>query len=288
MKPNLELDFGFYPCELDIVQGPVTISTLPNFSESRKRIKECPSVQNGWIYQRNGRVFSLPKTHSIEHSSTDDPEHLKFHIWALSFFTGMRLTTEDAGFLDTTPVEKGKLVDFVLLGNTETGVKLAENFWACNQTRGGQKQTDRFCAAVHSLFVSQNPQHLQFERFIYLYIAFDACFAILREEKQQTKQKPSHAERLKWMCKYFDIPVPAWAEGETPQVAALRNDAIHEGLFVGQPLGLAMEGDESGWNLTLEMTALACRFLVGILGVPDKNYLKSPINDRQRRGLHLT
>ena len=294
LKPPLRLEFGFYPHKLDIIQGPVTISTLADLAKKENEIKESLNVRDGWIYPGNAyphRVFPLPKTHTIEHSSTNDPEHLKFHIWALSFFTGMRLTTEEAGFLDATPIKKGMLVDFgIAFKEIPLAIELAEQFWRQNQTKGKQVQTDRFCAAVHALFVSQNPQHLQFEQFIYLYTALDACFRVLWETKPETGKEPSHTRRLEWMCNRFDIPVPEWADmganGST-EVAALRNGAIHEGLFIGQPLGFAMEGSEADRNLTLEMERLVCRLLAGILEVPDKDYFKLPLSCRQKSLLCL-
>ena len=305
-KPPLNLEFGFYPHKLDIIQGPVTISTLADLAKKESEIKEYLDVQNGWIYPGNAqthrleggvsiepypcRVFPLPKTHAIEHSSANDPKHLMFHVWALSFFTGMRLTTEKAGFLDATPIRVGRLVDFgVAFEEIPLAIELAEQFWRRNQTKG--RQIDRFCAAVHALFVSQNPQHLQFEQFTYLYTALDACFRILWEKKPGAGGKLSHAERLKWMCCQLHIPIPAWANpgtGKSTQVADLRNDAIHEGLFVDQPLGFAMEGSGSNQNLPLEMKRLVCRFLVGILGVSDSDYFQSPLNDGQRNLLCLT
>ena len=64
----------------------------------------------------SSRVFSLPKTHAIEHSSAEYSKQLIFHVWTLSFFKGMRLTTEAAGFLDSTVIKPGVLVDFVPVG----------------------------------------------------------------------------------------------------------------------------------------------------------------------------
>ena len=65
------------------------------------------------------RIFGLPKTHSITHAAPDSVDHVEFHVWGLSFFTGMRLTTTEAGFVDATPIKPGKLVDFVLLNRLE-------------------------------------------------------------------------------------------------------------------------------------------------------------------------
>jgi hypothetical protein len=47
-------------------------------------------------------VFGLPKRHVIEHAAADSDDHLTFHLWAFSFFTGMRLTATEAGFVDAT------------------------------------------------------------------------------------------------------------------------------------------------------------------------------------------
>ena len=88
--------------------------------------------QSGTIRERAyaSRVFPLPKTHLIKHSAATSEDHLDFHIWALSFFVGMRLTATEAGFLDATPLKPHSLVDFVLLGSSLTrAVELAEDFW---------------------------------------------------------------------------------------------------------------------------------------------------------------
>lgn len=58
-----------------------------------------------------GRVSGLPHAHLIEHATGACEDHLDFRIWALSFFVGRRLTPTEAGFLDTTPLKPGKLVD---------------------------------------------------------------------------------------------------------------------------------------------------------------------------------
>lgn len=202
----------------------------------------------------------------------------------MSFLLGMRVTTEEAGFLDATPIKAGKLVDFVLLGQgLPNGVALAEDFW--NRNAGTPEQCRRWAAAVHALFLAHYPPALQFEQFVYLYAALDACFAIM---KPQTRIP--HAQRIEWMCGQFGMPVPAWASPAgtgTAEVAAIRNDAIHEALFMGAPLGFALHGVGTNQNLTLEMEALICRFLAALIGVTDTEYLTSRTDTRQRHGLRL-
>lgn len=295
----LTAEFGYYPQSLDFTIGPVTVSTLPGLEQTVADIETSDGVDGDWIYSGPqlvsnwgnlserpypARVFGLPKTHRIEHGSADGPEHLNFHLWALSFFTGMRLTAEEAGFLDATPIKSGKLVDFVLLGQgLPNGVLIAEDFWQRNAAT--PEQCRRWAAAVHALFLAHYPPALQFEEFIYLYTALDACFAMMKP----TTHAP-HAKRIEWMCGEFGMPVPDWAAtvgtGQA-EVAAIRNDAIHEALFMGAPLGFALHGIGTNQNLTLEMEALICRLLATLIGVTDTDYLTSKTNTRQRHGLRL-
>lgn len=114
--PQLSAEFGYYPQPLDLTSGPVTIATLANLEQIVTDVTDDDTVDGEWIYcgsqltQNFGgevfkrpypaRVFGLPKTHRLEHSSADGPDHLNFHFWALSFLTGMRLMAEEAGFLE--------------------------------------------------------------------------------------------------------------------------------------------------------------------------------------------
>ena len=192
------------------------------------------------------RVFGLPQTHTIEHAGAEGDEHLDFLVWALSFLVGMRLTTTEAGFLDATPAKPGSLVDFVLRGQSlSKGMELAERFWTNN--RHEPRNAQRFAAAIHALFLGQNPQALQFEEFIYLYTAIDACYRLAAEFRQPSKKK-SHAERIGWMCAEFGLATPDWAKPSASggiQAAAIRNDALHEALYVDAPLGFAVHGGGS-------------------------------------------
>lgn len=297
---TISAEFGYYPHALDLTAGPVTIATLAGLDQTVTDVTSDEMVDGDWIYsgpqltQNFGgqtyerpypaRVFGLPKTHSIAHTTAHASDQVTFHVWALSFFLGTRLTTEEAGFLDATPIKARKLVDFVLLRNSLTnGILLAEDFWQRNTSEPAQCQ--RWAAAVHALFIAQYPQALQFEEFMYLYAALDACYVMMKP-----KGRIPHAERIEWMCKELGMPVPTWAatgrSGKAP-IAVIRNDAIHEALFMGAPLGFALHGAGTNQNLTLEMQALVCRFLVAIIGATDRSYITSPVTTRQRHGLTL-
>lgn len=306
MSHSLKMEFGFFPEYLDLAHGPVTVSTLPDFSSSKDGIETHPNLRDGWIYPGNAetkllgggirtepylkRIFGLPKTHVIEHGNADGEQHLKFHIWTLSFFVGLRLTTEEAGFLDTTPIKKGVLVDFVVTDKLDRAIELAEHTW--NKNSAFPEQIKRINAAIHSLFLSHSQQALHFEQFQYVYMALDACFAVLWQQNKNGVQ-PNHSERLSWMCEKLDVSIPTWAtvgnkKSKKTEVSELRNAAIHEALFAGEPFGFVIDGVGSQQNLVLEIQNLTCRILAGLLGVSDAQYFKSAIGDRQRKGVRLS
>ena len=147
-RQRLQKIFGFYPKPFQLNAGPVTITPLPEFEQSIADTLASDHIEKDWIYAPpqqtrefgsgevrdcpySARVFGLSKTHLIEHTAATGEEHLDFHLWALSFFMGMRLTATEAGFLlDATPLKAGKLVDFVLQGSSLTlAVELADDFW---------------------------------------------------------------------------------------------------------------------------------------------------------------
>ena len=54
------------------------------------------------------------------------------------------------------------------------------------------------------------------------------------------------------------------------------------------PLGFAVHGGSTNQDLTLEMSALVCRFLVALIGGDDAAYFKLSVNTRQIHGLALS
>jgi hypothetical protein len=297
--------FGYYPLPLDLTVGPILVETLPELDQTVADMDASDGVEKGWIYapprQRRdflsgqietlpyaSRIFGLPKTHALTHASADGADHLTFHIWCLSFFTGMRLTATEAGFVDATPLKPGTLVDFVPGRiDLEKALQLAERFWIDNKS-----EPHRACliaAAIHALFLAQNPLLLQFERFLLLSCALDACYA-LASSLNPPPPRLGYARRILWMCELFGMPVPTWADpaaASGPEAALLRNETVHEALFVGEPLGFAVHGPGTNRNLPLEMEAVICRLLVALLGAPAARYVTTPVTTRQRQALDL-
>ncbi|MCJ7874722.1 hypothetical protein [Phaeobacter sp. J2-8] len=298
-----DLEFGFRPLAMDVIAGPITIETLDGLEDRVAEVEQSDQKYQDWIYSPRqkikhlgtgeiyyapyaARVFGLPNTHIIRHIEDVGLGHLQFHIWSLGFFTGQRLSATEAGFLDATPLKPGKLNDFELLGDSlPKAVQLAEAYWLDNMH--DRKQLARFEAAIHALFLAQNPRLLQFEAFMFLYTALDACFKMMKESLSGPHPR-THGERTIWMCEQYGVPVPEWAEPDGgTEIADLRNPAIHEGLYVGEPLGFAVEGQGANRNLNLQMQAVVCRLLVAIVGGAETDYVKSDVTSRQRHGLRL-
>ena len=234
------------------------------------------------------RVFQVPKTHVVEYVEGTSQDHLDFLVWSLSFLVGMRLSATDAGFLDATPVKPGKLVDFVPVGETlGRGMELADRFWLCNKTT--PYNAKRYQAAIHALFLGQNPRSLEFETFMYLYSALDACYA-LAKSLRSPKANHRHDERIEWLCEEFGLVTPNWAHRRKrgtrggSEVSWVRNSAVHEALFMDAPLGFAIRHDHG--RMTLEMSALVCRLLVALVGGTG-DYVGSSLDSGQRYGLKL-
>ena len=62
---------------------------------------------------------------------------------------------------------------------------------------------------------------------------------------------------------------------------------MHEALFMEEPLGFAVCKEGSFGNLPLEMNNLVCRLLVALIRGKDKDYIGSPVGDRNYRLLRL-
>jgi len=306
---GVSAQFGYYPKRCDIETGRFSVQSLPDHESRVATVTGDSNVLKDWIYPGaqqhrdfmsgnvrsmpyNARVFGLPNTHVLTLRESGSREELDFVVWCLSFFIGMRLTTTEAGFLDATPIQPGKLVDFSLSRCTEADViELALNY--LESERGDPRAHKRVAAVIHALFLAQYPQSLSFEQFQYLYMALDACFKLVAVKEAQ-EPRTSHAGRVQWMCEKFDIPVPDWAKNAKAAPSSLsvvRNDTFHEALFFDGPLGFSIYGGNQPTadrgNITLQMQALVCRLLLAILGKPGINYVKTPVDTRQLHALEL-
>lgn len=172
MISQMSVDFGYCPETLTLNSPLISVRALPNLGPIVEEVSSSSQVAADWIYAGTqqvhemgggvrslpyaSRVFGLPKTHTLQHNACEGPEHITFHVWALSFFLGMRLTTTEAGFVDATPIKPRKLVDFILVNKgLEKSLEVTERFWQAHN--GRPERAKIFSAAVHALFLAQIP-----------------------------------------------------------------------------------------------------------------------------------
>ncbi len=303
----MSVEFGFYPLPLNTDYGDFRIKTRDDLESVVKAVESSPFVEGEWIYSPPrqvhvfgtdsikvlpypSRVFGLPKTHTLSHK-TDDPERLRFLVWCFGFFVGMRMSDQEAGFLDATPIKPGVSNDIVWFGDSlMIALATADDFFTANATAAKVGRTIR--AAMHSYLASDVPMLLDYERFIHLYTAIDACYAAQVLIAGPPKKRQSHAERIAYLCEELGIPGPWWADRNSAFVAKQRNETLHEGLFFDEPWGFSVFGghqhnDPKQHMLLLEMQKLTCRIVIALIGVQDREYLTSSVSDRQRHGLRL-
>jgi hypothetical protein len=298
------LDFGYYPFETEIRATDVTISPLLEFEQATSNDALAELFEGGWCYAPprgtwnpfNGerrllpyraRVFGLPKTHRMHHARSDDVEHLRFVMHCLGFFEGMRFDDSGAGFLDATPVERGKLNDFALIGNDlARAIDFSDAFWMRHRETPVVAKT--LLGVFQSMALSCRPQAMVFEEFLYAYTALEGCCAIARAIGV-LGDAVGHAIRLRSLCEALSIPVPVWLTSEVAVNAVkVRNLAVHEGLFLGEPYGFAifhmMDVPEAERHMTealpSAMQNLVCRILVALLGLPVEDYRRSSTYER--------
>ncbi|HEY9347110.1 MAG TPA: hypothetical protein VIQ53_17455 [Inquilinus sp.] len=303
------VEFGYWPRAEKLIAGDINIRPLDPGSDRELDDFDRDHVSGDWIYAPlnrtrqmfsgeiitqpySRRVFPLPKTHELSHKHSEGQEHLKYLVWCLGFFVGMRLTTTEAGFLDGTPIRERKLVDFVVGGKNGLAdcLQLSERFWQYHKIK--PSITGVMPAIINAYFMCQLPILLQFEQFIYAYTALDGCFALW---KQITTSPPRgrlpHSHRIKVICEEYGMDLPDWAAPNSKnhtKISELRNAAMHEAIYYEEPLGFAVFSlNNSSRNLTLEMTSLVSRFIIALLGRHDVSYVHSPVSAREMHGLKL-
>ena len=302
------IDFGFYPRGFDKTSGPIAIATLPNLDDKIKDVSSSEYVEGNWIYSPpsrvqdifskrvktipySARVFTLPKTHRLSHTNSLGPTHVRFLVFCLGLFAGMRMSETEAGFLDATPIAPGEAHDIVWLNDDSlfTAVQYADRFWTAHAAKPRIEVAMR--GAIHSYFISRMPSLLEFEKFIYLYTALEGCHYVHSVIQGQDPTKILHKQRIKRLCEVFSISIPSWADPSNHLVAKHRHLTLHEGLFFEEPLGFQIFGGRNrnvqDGMLLLQMAALTSRLIIALLGMETCDYVRSPIDTRQRYGVRL-
>ncbi|MDE3269680.1 MAG: hypothetical protein OYH77_05295 [Pseudomonadota bacterium] len=285
--------FGYYPYPLEAKEGNISIETLPGLKEKTDQVY-CQGllIENDWAstssYIRAG-VFHLPHTHVIKCTEKISEEQLDFYVWILSFFVGMRLTTDDYGFVGSATLKPNGFTDFVFTGQPYSAViTLTQEFLERYDEKNKQVVMKRVRAILHALYLGRRKNQLQYEQFIYFYIAIDACYRLVKDRERVKYPKSitriNHNQRVSWLCDRLCMTPPNWHE----DISEERNAIFHEAMYAGAPLGYKVT---ENLDLPREMAQFVCRILVAILigkeRAKDNHYVQSPVNDHHVYGLSL-
>jgi hypothetical protein len=295
----MEMEFGYYPDAFDFVGSKLKVTTLPDLTATKAKLLLHRAVYREWAFAPqlpatidyphsqalpyNDRVLFLPMTHRFEHPDPDQ-YRLYYLAWVFGFIVGMRIAPKHSGFIDNTPLKPGQFTDFYGgQKELEVGLECADALW--DRHSGNDYGLRSLEGAIHALWLSQRQNLLHFEQFTYAYFAIDACWKAASLLQGMTTAG-GHPGRIAALRNHFQIPDPGW-----PDLTAVRGDLMHEGLMSDGsrrlPLGYANvpNARDPSSSLPHEMCRFVCRVLAGLLGLPARHYIQSPINDMQEHAL---
>ena len=137
--------FGFWPRPWRIAVPGLSVEPVADYADVVEFINKNERAFDGWFYPPLGRrfssalgfsvpwmpatAFSLPSTHELS-LDTDDAALADFSIALIGLLDGMRLVREGWSQFYKTPIEPGKLVDFVC-GESDMAraVDMATHHW---------------------------------------------------------------------------------------------------------------------------------------------------------------
>lgn len=243
------IEFGYWPEAAVFDVHGLAVRTLSGLDKLVAEVRTSERVHEGWFFSPCARyvdlgndrelvlpfperVFPLPKTHRLEVAPGQPDGLARFAIWCLGFFVGMRLTETEAGFLDATPIRPFALCDFVCATRElPQALEPAIEFFL---RAAEPRTTENLLAAIHALWLSHTRNLLRFEQHHYAYVAIDALWRLCRQLGLRTEGVVKQNDRLATLADHLEITLPDW-----PSVVPERNNAVHEGLFYGQPLGFS-------------------------------------------------
>ena len=240
------LEFGFDARELNFSTNKVKVYTLPDLDDKVKQVREGYDVvtihnKTDWLFMSSPltkRLFTLPRTHAIEVNNSDSEEHEQFHVNALSFFQGNRLSYhEDNGYIDATPIvtsDKNRLVWFLMSGfQHEETIERSENFWQLYKHI--PNFSTKFENIIYGLFFSRKPGLMNHEAFNQAHEVFEAYWELFVDIAEMEtsginiNRKISHSKRFQMILAYYKMQMPSGWIGEVVE----RRNLLQHGLMVG-------------------------------------------------------
>ena len=306
--PTLEKEFGFLPYKISIKTEFCSISVLPDYDDRIEKVKKSNPIHFGSVYPKlpdkkffssGDRFFHLPPTHLFTLKDADGDLHIDFLLSLLSFFIGIRLVTSNSGNLDCNFIEKYRATDFFLYDNQLAIIlEHAQRFWQENLENPTISKL--LISAVFSFFLSHSAVYFEEEKYWLLCKAVDTCFKLEKTRGRFKAENIKQESKSKKLCKIYGIPTDCIIKHED-QITAfsdsdLRNEFSHASMYDGE-LFLHFNyfnkrhDNKKGFihrrtdHLLTEKRRLFSRFIVGLIGICAKEYLKTDISCISRKNL---
>lgn len=206
---------------------------------------------NYWAYPTSDRskIFGRQEANCVI-SNIESEEHGRFLVQCLSFLYGQKLFTRPCEYIESVRLKR----DCFGLGLNNESIK--NGLIYCNKKwneissfpdKNEQlKMKKRLFGIIHLLFMSYSDKALQFEKFMYLYIAIDACFRHLVKIGNIKDDNIKYAKRID---KIFEVSGIGFSTAINKiNFISIRTDLFHEGLFLDEPLGYRAKG--GSFNIT--------------------------------------
>lgn len=253
------LNFGFF--DSDSVLNCAKFKIYPDNHFDREKIKE--QTDDGWYTSKSikTRRFTAPYNYIID-GNFESIAHATYCVWCLSFLSGVRLGTIKNEFIDALCIEKNSL-GFVVF--PEELIKALNIVYLQFTNEQEKLYLDRVMSIVNLIFLSQNKYYERRESYMYLYMALDTCFAILRDHSYLDPYI-GHLKRAAAIADLYTIKRPI----ELSNILKYRNDLFHEGLISGKPLGY----EPVRQNL-LFFRNFICKILFCIIGINCTEFIES-------------
>jgi hypothetical protein len=249
------IDGFIYPLQIE------TWEANPRTGELERKVEKS---------ERPASVYQLPASHSISIQNPIATTGSTFAddaliIYLLAFAYGTRLQLSEWKFEGRIPVEPR--TDFFISERVCIDFLTHTYAWWKNLL---PPQRTKF---INILYVYTRARSLEWdwEEFVYQYMTFDALYQLYIELSPHSKKHVKHKERLRVICKAYDIPCN---EDLVEGICSARNELFHEAMWAGSTIGFG-SANRDAFYFPRHLAKFNSRVICNIAGYKN-DYAKSP------------
>lgn len=276
-----QIQFGWLPEKTSYLLPALRIEPVSDFDEVLTSVRESGSIERDWFYPprvgdepKPAEWFKLPFTHVLQLVDEQIGRHRlsTFLVFVLGFLKGLRLIPEPWVHVYRVPTKVHQLQDFHVYQPAISRVlERALEFW---RSRSSDSKI-AMVGALHWHALGRTYEH-PYEVFNAQYTVLDTCWRI-HSYAVGVEPPASHAQRAQILASVYGLDVPEWAlvNGKQSYLSRLRNALIHEGLWAGEPIGLAHPNEFP--SIHLDLYRFNSRLLLALLG-DTSDYVRQPMS----------